>query len=143
MKRRELVLGAEARLENVRPIAAAVRAACGVGFDDPPLLERLELCVVEAATNAARHGPPGGRVEIRLELEDETSVEVEIRDQGRCYLDAMTETPAIRAHLRLDDLPESRRGLFLIRGALPGARYRRDGGWNVLRFGARLREVPA
>ncbi|MFF8471373.1 ATP-binding protein [Streptomyces griseus] len=68
------------------------------------LIDDIELCASELATNALLHGaPPGGEFTVRLDLTDDL-VRLEVRDSGR----GQPETQ------HADESSCSGRGLFLV-----------------------------
>jgi serine/threonine-protein kinase RsbW len=134
---RRLALLVSPALENVGLVAAAVRGMCRESLDAEGAA-RVELALVEACTNAIRHGRDGERGEtFRLEVRvTEDWIEFVLAEPGDAYDFDGREMPAIHAGA-LESLPEGGFGIPLIKAVMDVAEYRRIGDTNVLRLAKR------
>lgn len=142
---RELSLGVDSRLENVRLLAGAVERFCrevGMSSGDAAA---VELALVEAGTNVVKHGYAGERsrpLHLRLAAYEDR-VELRLEDQGRpipVELRRPAEPPPIRD---VASLPERGFGLFLIRAYMDLVQYEETPAGNVLVMTKSLREPGA
>lgn len=134
-------------LEVLFLVSAAVRGVCRhltMCEDDAAA---VELCAVEAVTNAIKHaygGAPGNDVWIEMSYTPER-LDLNIRDQGA----SMPERHARRLReasdvfafdpADLQSVPEGGMGLELIRQTMDQASYSTYGGMNCLRLTKFLR----
>jgi len=126
----------DTRLDAVASLAADVRATClTLGLDEDAASE-LELAVVEAATNVIRHGygdRPGGRLEVIIGADAGGGVRAEVLDGGRPIPVGQLEQAEITFPLDdLDDIPDSGRGLALIKLSVDEWAYQSGPGGNRL-----------
>jgi serine/threonine-protein kinase RsbW len=120
-------------------VTRAVSAACKVALGKEgtsegggdAFLHAMVSAVGEAFNNVVQHAhDEPAEVEIAIEVDSE-AMSVEVRDSGRGFdLDAVPDP-------RLEDLPESGMGLFIIRAFVDEVRYQR-GSPNVLFMKKRL-----
>ena len=130
-----LTLNVDGELNQVAPIAVAVRGACAPFLDEEGL-DAVELAVVEAATNVIRHGyggRPGGRLSVSVEQVPD-GVGVDLVDHAEPMPPRLLEAaemplPGDPDHVA--GLAESGWGLALIRLSMDEVSYRPgpDGNW--------------
>ena len=134
---RRLTLVVGLALEHVALVAAAVRGVCleYLEADGAPM---VELALVEACTNAIRHGGRAGRADtFRLEIRiTEDWLEFLLVEPGDVYDFEGREMPAVERG-DLESLPEGGFGIPLIKAVMDVAEYRRLGDTNVLRLAKR------
>ena len=130
-------LAVPSRLEDVRALAAALRAACVAKGVKPEDADALELSTTEAVNNVVKHAYRDDsvrEVEVKLTVRA-NSAEVRVFDWGAPIPpDRLTDIP--------DELPfdprdtasltESGMGLFLIKKLVDEVRYESGGGLNCL-----------
>lgn len=141
MEQRAIQMTIESRMENVPLVGAAVRGLLGgLGWEE---LEgyRMELCVVEAITNAIKHsyaGAPGREVTVSLRLGPE-AVEIEISNEGTGIPPGCLERRDLDYDPRdVQSLPSSGMGIYIMRSIMDEVLYSEDGGRNTLRLVKRL-----
>ena len=137
-----LTLEIESSLGNVSLLAVAIHAICvhaGLGQDEAG---QVELSLVEAVTNSiqhAYHGEPNQRVIVilafdkgclRFDLYD-TGMPMEVEQVDRLVRGQGT---AESIYLDLASIPESGRGLEIIRKTMDEIVYRREGDRNHLQL---------
>jgi serine/threonine-protein kinase RsbW len=131
--RLEVVLDNDvAELERLADAVDGFAAAAGL---PPEVAFKLNLCFDELITNTISYGyPDGGRHAIRVRLEaDGREVRAEVEDDADAF-DPFTEAPPPD----LDSDVETRRvgglGVFLVQRSVDHARYRREGGRNLVQL---------
>jgi len=134
----------DSRLENVGLIGMAVNKLCSLApFSDVGRYQ-IELCVVEAVTNAIVHAygrQPGHEVEVDLCLDDR-KIELRISDNGSSM--RFERPPRLEYdHQDLSSLPEGGMGLCLIDQAMSDVQYEVAGGRNTLILIKQFDEAPA
>ena len=91
----------------------------------------LDLAIVEACTNIARHAYPDLKGEINLaSWTSEGRLWLEIRDDGPAFDPLEVEEPDLERYIR--EGKKGGFGCFLIRSLVDGAAYRRENEQNVL-----------
>jgi serine/threonine-protein kinase RsbW len=141
---RQLRLTLDSRLENV---ALAGRALHGIGSEaglSAAECDELELCVVEAVTNAIVHaygGAPGHEVRLSVTLSEE-QLELQVSDQGAPMKPGLLERPEPVEPEDPRLRAESGRGLFLMRKLMNGLDYTSDASGNTLKLTKRLGRIP-
>lgn len=131
-----LVIGSH--LQDVHLIGMAIhRLALGKGFPEMSAFA-LELCVVEAVTNAIEHaykGEPGNDVQVDLLFQEDNLV-LEVCDWGKPMDGALLQEATCQKlhcdHTHLDNLSERGRGLAIIKEIMDSVSYRSDQGVNCL-----------
>jgi serine/threonine-protein kinase RsbW len=137
---RDILLTLDSRLENV---ALAGRASYALGAEaglDTSACEVLELCVVEAVTNAIVHaygGAPGHEVRLHVSLFEER-LELRVMDGGTPMPAGLLERPEPELPEDPLELAESGRGLFILRSFFDTLGYVSDARGNVLTLVKRL-----
>lgn len=129
-----IALSTEATLPALRLLSAALRGV----LDSWPLTEErrllLELALVEAATNVARHayrdGPPGPVTLVLVRRGSDLSLSV--KDRGLSFDPAAVPLPPEPDPDDPSTWPEGGMGLPIIRAACDELRYRSEGGRNRL-----------
>lgn len=121
-------------------VTRSVSAACKVVLGrtgasqsaDDSFIHAMVSAVSEAFNNVVLHayGDKAGEVEISIHL-DSDSMEVEMRDHGRSFDFEAVPKP------KLETLPESGLGIYIIRSLVDEVRYQR-GSPNVLTMRKRL-----
>jgi anti-sigma regulatory factor (Ser/Thr protein kinase) len=138
---RDILLTLDSRLENV---ALAGRASHGLGAEAglaPSDCDLLELCVVEALTNSIVHaygGASGHEVRLQVSL-FEDRIELRVIDLGTPMPPGLLEREEPEVPEDPLELPESGRGLFILRGFCDTVDYVSDARGNVLTLVKRLR----
>lgn len=126
------------RREAVAPTVERVLAlAGGVGLSEERLHD-LSVALSEALSNAAVHGnglAPGRTVAVRVEVEPEKRIVVEVRDEGAGFDRGNLEDPT-RTDRVLED---NGRGVFLMQRLADGLEYNSAGNEVRLTFST----VPA
>ncbi len=129
-----LSLTADASLPSVRLVAAACTAAVRIWQADAADLPTLELVLVEAVTNVARHAygaHEAGTVTVEL-VKEKSGMRLAVSDRGRSF-----DASAIRPLAEPDPSdpstwPESGIGLAIIRAACLDVGYGSSNGVNTL-----------
>ena len=127
-------------LQAVDPALARLVAAASDHLSSSKIL-CFELAIIEALTNAVRHGgprPAGARLDIRLaRAKDELAVT--IRDAtGLAIGPELFDVPA---ELEPHPLAEGGRGLQIMRNCSDRLAFERRAGVNILEMGFQLEEV--
>ena len=124
-------------LDNVALVAAAVRGMCLEHLDAEGAAS-VELALVEACTNAVRHGGKAGRGEtFRLEVRvTDDWIEFVLAEPGDAYDFDGRAMPTVDPEA-IETLPEGGFGIPLIKAVMDVAEYRRIGDTNVLRLAKR------
>jgi serine/threonine-protein kinase RsbW len=130
----------ESILDNVPLIGGAVRGIASTLSIDEVSSYHLELCVVEAITNVIKHAyafKAGNSVEVNILLLPE-QITFQICDRG------ISLDPAKVRLLRFDPekletLPESGMGLFIMHALMDEVRYETLSGRNILTMSKYLR----
>lgn len=144
---RRLRLAIDSVLENVALLGSATHGLALAAALDETTAFQLELCVVEATTNAIRHaynGLPGNEVEMTVELSAE-QISFLIYDSGKRHPAFDTQTDPFEWK-SLDQLPEGGMGLSIIREIMDEVRYSSAHGRNCLtmtKFLAATRPAPS
>lgn len=126
-----LELAIDSDLSQVSLVAVAVNRVCLYLGLNERMAGEIELCVVEALTNAIRHAyksAPGNRVAVTIEA-DRSQLSIDVCDSGiampgddqRKLLDVSTAP-----ELHLEDrhsIPEGGRGLQIIRALMTEVSY--------------------
>jgi serine/threonine-protein kinase RsbW len=144
-------LTVDSNLKNVFLISVFVRAVCdrlGMNVDDS---FSVDVCVVEAVTNAIKHaylGAPGKEISVEVSATPER-LDLYVRDQGQ----TMPEEHRAKLlngsgildfdPLNLEGVPEGGMGLQIIHQLIDQAAYSTEGGTNCLRLTKFLRPVES
>lgn len=105
--------------------------------------EQLALVVEEIFVNIASYAYPEGErgeVEIRYETPEQGVLCVEVADRGAEYNPLARPEPELPA--TLEQRAVGGLGIFLVRQLTDALDYRRDDGWNRLRFQIRAAGSP-
>ena len=137
MEPRAITLIIDSRLENLAPLAIATRGASReLGLDDADA-SRVELCVVELATNCIRHayrGEPGHPVSVRL-IARSRQLEIAVIDEGTPIpVERRVPPPEQPDPLDLQSIQESGRGIYLVHKLVDSVSYESEGLRNVVRL---------
>ena len=141
-----LRLAIDSDLKDVCLIALSVRSICEHLEMDPVDAYRVELCAVEAVTNAIRHAygnQPGAEVSVTVTVRDR-KLEVEVADTGLAMLAANvsrlsqgSDVFSFDAEDR-DSLPVGGMGLQIMHDVMDEVSYESDGHVNRLRLAKQL-----
>lgn len=119
-------------MDGLSLVTAAVRGLCREHLAEPTT-RLVELAVLEACTNSARHAAAGGRgFRVDVAVTDDR-IEFVIIDEGAPYDFERRQMPAVEG-VAIEALPEGGFGIPLMKSIMDVAEYRRDGGRNVLRL---------
>jgi len=129
----KLRLATESLLGNVALLGSAIQGLMRAASLDETTAFRLELCVVEATTNAIRHaydGAPGNEVEVTVELATD-QISFLVCDYGRTHpaFDALTAPFEWKS---LDQIQEGGMGITIIKETMDEVRYSSSQGRNCL-----------
>ncbi len=131
----------ESRLENVALIGGAVRGIANALAIDEVSGYHLELCVVEAVNNATKHAyhsEAGHFVEVEVLILPDR-ITFKISDQGESM--QPTKVRLLRFDpQKLNTVPESGMGLFIMHALMDEVSYETDSGRNVLTLSKYLRK---
>ena len=126
-------LSIDSRLENVSLAGGAVRGIADTLSMDSTTRYQIELCVVEAVTNAikhAYHSEAGHSVEVDV-LRHPDRLTFRICDTGE-RMNPETVAPFCYDPLKVETLPERGMGIFILRTLMDEVRYESIGGRNIL-----------
>ncbi len=147
MDERQIRLIIDSRAENLGLLGPAVNRLCREASLGETEALQVELCVVEAASNAIRHayeGRPGRQVEVSFRLLPARLV-IEVRDTGIPMPPEVFEArckaggAALAEGSDREKAPEERgRGLAIIGRIMDEVAYERDGEGNRLVMVKRL-----
>ena len=129
----KLRLVSESLLENVALLGSAIQGLTLAAAVDKTTAYQLELCVVEATTNAIRHaydGFPGNEVEVIVELTTD-QISFKVCDSGKTH-PAFDQQTASFDWKTLDQAPEGGMGLSIIREIMDEVQYSSSQGRNCL-----------
>jgi serine/threonine-protein kinase RsbW len=137
MEPRAITLIIDSRLENLGPLGIATRGASReLGLEEADA-SRVELCVVELATNCIRHayrGEPGHPVTVRL-VARTRELEIAVIDEGTPMPAEKRAAPTAPSDpIDLQSIPEGGRGLFLVHQLMDAVSYEDEGARNVVRL---------
>lgn len=124
----------ESKLDQVPPLGKAVRGVCSCVIEDELTLYQLELCTVEAITNVinhAYHRTPGKPVEVDVSF-DEKQITIQISDTGEKSPRNPPKSDLDYDPNRVDTLPESGMGLFLMNRIMDEISYQDNHEKNIL-----------
>jgi len=122
-----------ASLESAIEFARCGAVAAGLPED---CWDHLDLVVEEIFVNVVRYAYSGGTagvVELTYCVPKPGLLSVEIADQGAEYNPLTLREPNLPGSLK--ERSVGGLGVFLVRQLTESLDYRRDGGWNRLRFG--------
>jgi serine/threonine-protein kinase RsbW len=134
----ELVLAVDSRIECISSVGEAVKSVCSLfNFSDQQIYE-VQLCVVEATSNAVRHAygnKSGNLVEIKLAISS-THVSVQVYDWGSAMppetLEQAPHLPSKTENRSVSLLPESGWGLLILTKLMDRVEYTSRDGRNCL-----------
>ena len=137
MEPRAITLIIDSRLENLALLGIATRGASReLGLDDADA-SRVELCVVELATNCIRHayrGEPGHSVSVRLVARAQ-ELEVAVIDEGTPVpVERQGPPPAPPDPIDVQSIAEGGRGIYLVYQLMDTVSYECEGARNVVRL---------
>jgi len=131
----------ESKLENVPLIGGAVRGIASALSIDELSRYHLELCVVEAVTNVTKHAyafEAGNSVEVNILLFPDR-ITFQVCDRGISLDPAKVQLLRFDPQ-KLETLPESGMGLFIMHALMDEVRYETVGGLNILTMCKYLRK---
>ncbi len=144
MKPRTIELAVTSEIENVSLLGhCASKLAESCGLDE---MERfhVELCIVEAATNAVLHayrGEPGRRVTLLVTLESGV-LRFRLRDDGTPIPEERRAPPPDLEETEESLLREGGRGLFLIHRLMDRVEYTAGPSGNELLLEKKMHRDP-
>jgi serine/threonine-protein kinase RsbW len=131
----------ESRIENVSLVGGAVRGiANGLSFDEMSSYH-LELCVVEAVSNATKHAyhsQAGHPVEVDILLFQDR-ITFKVSDTGESLEPKKVQLLRFDPQ-KLETLPESGMGLFIMHALMDEVSYETLSGRNILTMSKFLRK---
>lgn len=128
-----LRLVSESLLENVALLGSAIQGLTFAAAIDKTTAFQLELCVVEATTNAIRHayaGLPGNEVEVIVELTADR-ISFKVYDSGKTHPAFDQQTVSFDWE-SLDQVPEGGMGVSIIKEIMDEVQYSSSQGRNCL-----------
>jgi serine/threonine-protein kinase RsbW len=129
----------ESKLENVRLIGGAVRGIASALSIDEISSYHIELCIVEAVTNATKHAysfEAGHSVEVTVLLFP-NRITFQVCDQGKS-LDSVKVRPLEFDPRKIESVPENGMGLFIMHSLMDEVSYKTENGLNILTMSKRL-----
>lgn len=117
-----------------------VEAFLGAHGVHDDVLFRVRLALDELLTNAVTHGAQNNAkhdIEVLVEVDGDQVVCI-LRDNGVAFDPLSMPEPDTTA--ALDDRNIGGLGIHLVREMFSDLNYRRDGGWNILRFASPIGE---
>ena len=130
----------ESRIENVSLIGGAVRGIANALSIDEITGYHLELCIVEAVSNATKHAyhsEAGNFVEVDI-LRFPDRLTFKVCDRGES-LNPGNVRPLRFDPQKLDTVPESGMGLFIMHALMDEVSYETVDGRNILTMSKFLR----
>ena len=116
----------EARLDELRRVAAAAEDL-GQQEDWPPgLVHQVDLAIEELGNNIVKHGLDGGPGEIEITLTSKAdAITIEIADDGRPF-NPLKDAPQPDLEAALEDRPVGGLGIHLVLTMMDEMYYRRE-----------------
>jgi len=140
-----LHLSIESKLSDVALVGHAVRGVCACSPLGLEAYGDMEVCVVEAVSNAIVHAyrqQLGFRVETAITLHQDR-ICFEISDFG-CAILKFSPPPVLEFDPQeIATLPENGMGLFIIQSIMNEVSYRSENGRNTLSFCRYFQEKPS
>jgi len=130
-----LNLSIDSKFSDVALIGHAVRGVCACSPLSVEAHSEMEVCVVEAVTNAIAHAyrrEVGFRVEAAITLHQDR-IAFEVSDFGTAIKEFSPRTLEFDPE-EIGSLPESGMGLFIIETIMDEVSYRSENGKNTLSF---------
>ena len=131
-----LHLSIESKLSDVALVGHAVRGVCACSPLSAEAYGDMEVCVVEAVSNAIVHAyrqEEGFRVETAITLHKDR-ISFEISDFGTAIVKFSPPRTLEFDPQQPATLPESGMGLFIIKSIMDEVSYRSENGRNTLSF---------
>jgi anti-sigma regulatory factor (Ser/Thr protein kinase) len=129
-------LATAARTEYLASVIAFVRNGALEARLPEARLDEVDLLVEETFLNVCSYaypeGTPGG-VTVTYSVPVPGELSVEVADQGAAFNPLTVAHPDLG--LNLEHLPIGGMGLRLVKALAKSLTYRREGGWNRLKFG--------
>jgi serine/threonine-protein kinase RsbW len=120
-------------IDNIVLVGPAVNAICQGLSLSPQDASQIELCVIEAVTNAIKHayaGHPGNTVEVRVSTQADRLI-LQICDSGQAMTCDISQTFDFDP-TDIPNLPEGGMGLFLMYSLMDEVSYTSHQGTNIL-----------
>ena len=134
----EISLWIDSRLENLRPVRAAIRGLSDEAELPETQRHQVELCLSEAVSNCIEHAYGGATdqpIRVRCRKDAEGWV-LSVFDQGRPmalgHLERARNRPLEIDPDDAESLRDRGRGLCLIQQAVRKVHYAQEDGWNRL-----------
>lgn len=125
-----------ASLESLGPVTEFVRTGAGEARLPELQIGQLELLIEEIFVNICRYSYPGetdGSVTVSYTVPKTGELTVEVEDQGIEFDPLAAPDPDLG--LSLEKRPVGGLGILLLKTFAGSISYRREHGWNRLRFG--------
>lgn len=125
-----MLMDFDSRLDAIPPVALAIDAFCRQGGLGESMAYRMQLAAVEAMNNVVLHsydGQPGHTAVIAVRLKA-NGLTIEVRHRGRPMPHGCMRPLPDPISERLEDLPESGRGLQLIHSIMDSTSCRSKNG---------------
>jgi serine/threonine-protein kinase RsbW len=139
-----ITLTIDSQLDHVFLVGQAVNRICaGILMSEQAAYE-AEVSVVEAVNNVIKHAygnQPGHPVEVVVTVTND-SITFKVYDQGVPRKQMRMRLPRVYAR-KPQTVPESGRGLFIMRAFADAVSYGRDGARNILTLIKHLPGAPA
>lgn len=135
MSGKSIHLSIESKLSDVCLMGHAVHGVCRCSRLDPDDYGRMEVCVVEAVTNAITHAyerKQGYRVEAEITLHEDR-ISFDISDSGAAIVNFAPRSLEFDPE-EIGSIPENGMGLFIIETIMDEVSYRSCDGRNTLSF---------
>ena len=123
----------DSRMENLSLLGNAILGTARAAVLDDTLAFQLELCVVEAVTNAIRHaygGLPAHQVEVTVEVAADR-ISYQVSDTGKCH-PHFAQPGAVFDWQTPAQAPEHGMGLAIIWEVMDEVQYHSENGRNRL-----------
>ena len=147
-QRAKLLVTIDSRFDCIPHVGKAVESLCSLFPLSQKQVYEVQLCVVEAVSNAikhAYHNEPGHHVEVQFEISCD-KVSIRVCDLGTTMDQSfLEETSTFHLQTELADpqaIPESGRGLFIMKTLMDEIVYTSKGGKNCLTLTKTLLSQP-
>jgi len=144
MLAKKITLSIESQYHNVPLVSAAVHKLCSLIPLSDKDAHKTELCVTEAVVNSIKHAyqdEPGHTVVVTFSLWA-SELMIEVRDSGKSMDLALLEEKrdaALKFELSdIESIPESGRGLTIIRSYMDEVHFQVKGNSNCLTMKKKL-----
>lgn len=121
-----------ANIGSLEPLMSFVRSCLESQGFGPERVGEIELAMEEILVNVFNYAYPDrpGEVEVACRLDNGEGLLVEVSDQGVAFDPLSLVAPDLEGDIA--DRPIGGLGVFFVKRLIPGVRYRREGGCNIL-----------